>query len=119
MATQIKTNKNQNMNDKILYISRQEAVGLIQNLIELLTDPIGGGVTNMMVYCEDRRKNPYRLFLIPRRPEPAAAKKPYRFTVNGVVVEADSKDEATALAQEIRKGKKVVIRKHKRRASKT
>ncbi|MCK9567481.1 hypothetical protein M0R72_00865 [Candidatus Pacearchaeota archaeon] len=116
MATQVKVKRTREKHEKVIYLSRQETVGLIQNLIVLLTDPIGGGVTNMMVYCEDRRKNPYRLFLIPRRPEPVAAKKPYRFTVNGVVVEADSKDAATALAQEIRKGKKVVIRKHRRRA---
>jgi len=119
MATQIKVKRTRDRDEKIVYLSRQEAVGLIQNLIVLLTDPIGGGVTNMMVYCEDPKATPYRLFLIPRRPETPQHK--VNVTVSGVCVEADSEAEAIALTKAVKararakKGKKVGIRKYRRR----
>lgn len=67
MAIQIKTKRTRDKGEKIIYVSRGEAVMLIKNLITLLTDPVGGGVTNMLVYPEDLKEIPYRLYLIPQR----------------------------------------------------
>jgi hypothetical protein len=119
MATQIKVNKKHDRDKKIIYLSRQEAVGLIQNLIVLLTDPIGGGITSLMVHCEDRRRNAYRLFLVPRKPE----NPPYKVDVDGIMVEADSLTDAVKLVDVVKgkkklKGKKNDIRKYRRRVSK-
>ena len=64
MATQIKTKKSIDTEDtKTIYLSRNETVGLIKELLDLLT--IGGGLSGIRVYDENN-KNTYRVYLIPQ-----------------------------------------------------
>jgi hypothetical protein len=66
MATQIKTNKRTcEGRERIIKLSRAETVNLIKNLIDLLTDPVGGGIVNTVVNCEDPKEGTYRLYLSP------------------------------------------------------
>jgi hypothetical protein len=66
MATQIKTKKSiDTESSKTIYLSINETVGLIKELLDLLT--IGGGLSGIRVCDEDI--NSYRLYLIPQKPE--------------------------------------------------
>jgi hypothetical protein len=68
MATQIKTNKKTDSGrERIIRLSRVETVNLIKNLIDLLTDPVGGGIVNTVVNCEDPKEGTYRLYLSPEK----------------------------------------------------
>ena len=64
MATQIKTKKSiDTESSKTIYLSINETVGLIKELLDLLT--IGGGLSGIRVYDENN-KNTYRVYLIPQ-----------------------------------------------------
>jgi hypothetical protein len=67
MATQIKTKNRDSMAERIIYLSKEEAIGIIHNLINLITDTGARGIDNTVVYCEDDKEIPYRLYLIPKK----------------------------------------------------
>ena len=66
MAKQVYV-KNRLEEEKIIQLSREEAVMIIKNLIDLLAGVGGGGIVNTTIYCEDPKEVPYRLYLTTRR----------------------------------------------------
>jgi hypothetical protein len=55
------------MAERIIYLSKEEAAGIIRNLFDLITDTGPRGIYHTLVYCEDDKEIPYRLYLIPQK----------------------------------------------------
>lgn len=65
MATQLKTESLKFGKERIIRLSREETLKVVSSLIALLADAPGGGVADVLVHCEDKSEESYRIYLIP------------------------------------------------------